>query len=489
MTPWQTLIPIQKDSSVPVYLQIANSIIKEIKSGVLKPRLKMPGSRELSESLQVHRKTVVNAYDELDAQGWITLKPYSGTFVSEKLPETTPVKLRVAPFRPDQTAETGYKIKPGSQVRDPVPTSRELTGFHDGPDVRLVPLAQLASAYRGVLTRKFALHNWSYVDVEGKTLLRKVLSEDLNMTRGMHTSPDNIFITRGSQMGIFMLSQLLLDKDDLVIVGEVDFYYACNTFTHVGARLLKVRVDDMGIDVDQIEEECRKRKIRAVYVTAHHHYPTTVTLCAARRMKLLSLSEQYGFIIIEDDYDYDFHYHSGPILPLASADRKGMVVYLGTLSKSIAPAIRIGYVAAPKNLILELGKLRQIIDVQGDPVMEQAVAELFVTGEIRRHMKKALKEYRQRRDYMSALLRDRLGEVIDFRTPDGGLAIWAKFEQGIDLPELSRKVREKGIVLSNGLIHDSAAGKKLNSTRMGFGWMNREEAEKAVEVLWNAVKS
>lgn len=488
MMPWKTLIDIQKNASVPVYLQIANGIIKEIKTGVLKPRFKMPGSRTLSEALQVHRKTVVNAYAELEAQGWITLKPYSGTFVSENLPVPAPVKLIHAPLRPFTMAETGYKLKPRIPVRDPVPTARETNGFHDGPDMRLVPVAQLSRAYRSVLTRKFALHNWSYVDGAGRSLLKKEISEELNMTRGMHTRPGNIFITRGSQMGIFMLSQVLLAKNDVVIIGEVDYYYACKAFAHAGARLLRVRIDEMGIDVDQIEAECKKRKIRAVYVTAHHHYPTTVTLCAPRRMKLLSLSEQYGFVIIEDDYDFDFHYHSAPILPLASADKKGMVVYLGTLSKTIAPAIRIGYIAAPENLILEVARLRQIIDTQGDPALEQAVAELFVVGEIRRHMKKALKEYRQRRDHMCSLLQDKLGDVIDFKIPDGGLAIWARYDKSIDLPELSLKLREKGIVLSNGLIHDSVAEKKLNSTRMGFGWMNMEEAEWAVEGLWRAVK-
>ena len=148
-----------------------------------------------------------------------------------------------------------------------------------------------------------------------------------------------------------------------------------------------------GIDVEAIEKICRKKKIRAVYITSHHHYPTTVTLIASRRIKLLELSEKYGFIIIEDDYDYDFHYLSSPILPLISADQKGMIIYIGTLSKTIAPAIRTGYIVGPPNLLLELARIRQIMDTQGDPIMELALAEMFTNGEIRRHMKKALNEY------------------------------------------------------------------------------------------------
>ncbi len=483
MFPWKSIIEINESSTVAVYLQIANSIIKEIKKGVLKPNLKMPGSRVLCAVLNVHRKTVVNAYNELDAQGWITTKPYSGTFVSEHLPETNPVKFTSTQYRLLNVDQTGYKLKVNEQLHRPTGTYREMIGFHDGPDVRLVPIKELTRAYRNVMNRKWGLHNLSYVNVEGKQLLKKVLSEDMNTTRGMNTTPNNVFITRGSQMAIFMLSSILLQKDDLVIVGEVDYYYACKSFTNAGAKLVKVKIDEQGIDIAQIENICKKKKIRAVYITAHHHYPTTVTLSAARRMKLLSLSEQFGFIILEDDYDYDFHYQSNPILPLASADRKGMVIYIGTLSKSIAPAFRIGYVAAPINLIKELGRLRQIIDVQGDPLLEQTIAELFVEGEIRRHMKKAVKEYKQRRDHMCELLNDKLGNVIDFKIPDGGLAIWAKFDKGVKLPELSIKLKEKGIILSNGLVHDSLAEKKLNSNRMGFGWMNMKEAERAVEIL------
>ncbi|MBK8955132.1 MAG: PLP-dependent aminotransferase family protein [Saprospiraceae bacterium] len=487
MLPWKTMIEIDSRSHVSIYLQIANCIIKGIKSGVIKPNLKMPSSRELCSLLKVHRKTVVNAYSELDAQGWITSKPYSGTFVSENLPVTTPVKFSSIHYRLLNVDQTEYKIKVNDQLHTPSGTFREMIGFHDGPDVRLVPTTELSRAYRRVLNRKAGFLNLSYVDVEGKQLLKKVLSEDMNVSRGMNTTPNNVFITRGSQMAIYMLSEVLLQKDDLVIVGEVDYYYACKSFTHAGAKLVKIKIDDQGIDVDQIESICKKRKIRAVYVTAHHHFPTTVTLSAARRMKLLSLSEQYGFIILEDDYDYDFHYQSNPILPVASADRRGMVVYIGTLSKTIAPAFRIGYIAAPVNLIKELAKLRQIIDVQGDPLLEQAIAELFVEGEIRRHMKKALKEYKQRRNHMCALLNDKLGEAIDFKMPDGGLAIWAKYDKKINLPELSAKLREKGIVLSSGLVHDALAEKKLNSNRMGFGWMNIKETEKAIDILYKTI--
>ena len=483
MLPWKTIIRIQKEAEQAVYLQIANAITREIKTGVIKPGFKMPGTRQLSETLGVHRQTVVKAFDDLAAQGWIIAVPSKGAFVSEELPEISPRKLPVSTPHKGIAESAGYRVTPNSFLKITGQTSREIKGFHDGPDTRLVPAVQLSRAIHSVLNRKSLVSNYSYVIWQGDPELRTVLADYLNNSRGLQTTADNLCITRGSQQAIYMTGCALIAKGDRVITGETNYYYADRVYINLGAIMERVKVDDDGIDVDEIEKLCKRKKIRAVYVTPHHHYPTTVTLSASRRMRLLALAEKYGFIIFEDDYDYDFHYQSSPILPLASADHHGMVIYLGTLSKTVAPALRLGYVSAPKNVMIELGRLRPIIDTQGDAFMERAVAEMFLLGEIRRHMKKVWREYHQRRDFMCEVLKDKLGDVIDFKIPDGGLAIWAKFDKKISLPELSDKFRKKNWVLSNGLIHDYAAGRKLNCTRMGFAWMNQLETEEAVNVL------
>jgi GntR family transcriptional regulator/MocR family aminotransferase len=165
-----------------------------------------------------------------------------------------------------------------------------------------------------------------------------------------------------------------------------------------------------------------------------------------------------------------------------------MVIYIGNLSKTISPAIRVGYVLAPVNLVHELGRLRQLVDAQGDPIMELALADLFQDGSIRRHMKKALQEYHRRRDFVSAALCEQLAGEIDFKVPDGGLAIWAKFHPAISLPLLSQKMRDKGFILSNGLIHNTGL-QLLNATRIGFGWMNEKESEKAIDILISSIRS
>jgi GntR family transcriptional regulator / MocR family aminotransferase len=145
-------------------------------------------------------------------------------------------------------------------------------------------------------------------------------------------------------------------------------------------------------------------------------------------------------------------------------------------------------VVAPPNLILELARLRQLIDTQGDPIMELALAEMFSEGEIRRHMKKSLQEYHRRRDFLCTLLQSQFSDMIDFKVPDGGLAIWAKFDKTIPLPPLTEKLKAQGLVLSNGLIHNTGTA-LLNATRLGFAWMNEKETEKAIVLLSKTIRS
>ncbi len=489
MLPWKTIIKIDRNSEMPVYLQVANSIIGEIKRGTIKPGLKMPGTRTISEALSLHRQTVVKAYDELYAQGWLVSQQSEGTFINEHLPEVTPRSLIQKENETSPLLKAGFSFKINPAIHTPAKPNRTIIGFHDGPDVRLVPVDLITRSYKSILQRKVNLHLLSYIETGGKQDVRNAIADYLNTSRGLQVNDENIFISRGTQMAMFLLAMILIAKNDNVILGKTNFRYADLVFSNAGSNIIRVNVDDDGIDTDEIEKLCRRKKIRAVYVTSHHHYPTTVTLSAARRMKLLSLSEQYGFIIIEDDYDYEFHYESSPILPLASADRKGMVIYIGSFSKTLYPGIRVGYVSAPSNLIAELCKVRQIVDVQGDPVMEQVVAELLIGGEIRRHMKKALKEYHARRDFMCEILKDRFSDVIDFKIPDGGISIWAKFDKSVNLVDLAQRLRKKDLIISNGLIHDNAQTKKMNATRMGFGWMNMKEAERALEVLLATIHS
>src|SRR5690606_8927411 len=221
-------------------------------------------------------------------------------------------------------------------------------------------------------------------------------------------------------------------------------YIANMIFQQAGAKLHAVPVDKEGISVEAIRALCEKETIRMVYITPHHHYPTTVTLSAERRIELLNLASKYGFIILEDDYDYDFHYTSSPVLPLASADSQGMVVYIGSFCKTLAPGLRTGYIIAPQNLIEEIGRFRRIVDRQSDMLMEQALGELLTEGEIHRHLKKAIKVYEQRCTHLSILLKNELSDYTSFKSPPGGLALWSLWKKELNLMRISKNCAKYG---------------------------------------------
>ncbi len=221
MLPWRTIIAVQKDCDTPVYLQIANSIIQEMKKGRIGPGIKLPGTRQMSELLEVHRKTLVRAYEELDAQGWIEMHPSKGTFTSKTLPEINPRRFNnKTEKRNSFPAETGYTVKINNNIRKPVLPYRNITGFHDGPDVRLMPVSELSRSYRSILSRTVNLKYMSYVETAGVQKFREVLSEYLNTSRGLQTSFENIMITRGSQLGLYLITCVLFSKGENIIVGK-----------------------------------------------------------------------------------------------------------------------------------------------------------------------------------------------------------------------------------------------------------------------------
>ncbi len=476
MYPWRTSLSIDKQSVTPIYLQIVNAISREIVAGRLASGQKVPGSRQLGDLLKVNRKTVVIAYDELMAQDWLEIVPARGTFVSRNLPVVQP---QSGPMLPVRRALGASSIFSFPTVAPTISTSSSLLRITDGsPDVRLAPVAQLYQRCKSVSTESPRCEPLRYGDDQGEAGLRHTLARYLRETRGLACTSNQILITRGSQMGIYLFLRLLLQPGERVVVGETSYGATNQVIAHCQGQLLTVPVDAQGLDTEAVATLCERHPIRALYVTSHHHYPTTVTLSAERRVRLLQLAQQYRFAIIEDDYDYDFHYASSPLLPLASLDTQGTVVYVGSFTKCIAPAVRIGYVVASENIIQSMAAYRRTVDRQGNPVLERALAGWIEDGELQRHLKKSLKVYRQRRDFFCALLNDQLGEWVRFRIPDGGMAVWVVFSPSVNLSVLEEYVRSQGISLDG-----VAQWRAYQGVRLGFASLNEEEMVQSVTVL------
>jgi GntR family transcriptional regulator/MocR family aminotransferase len=488
MLPFKSLIELDKTSNTPIFIQLSEQLSQMIRRGILTAGQRLPGTRQLAELLGLHRQTVVAAYDESLAQGWLESRPGSGTYVATHFPETSPQALALQTADKSAREQPGYTFATTDFLARPLLTNPAGFRLDDGfPDTRLAPMEELSRAYRSYFRWGNPHQHFGYTDTKGHPLLREQLSIHLNETRGLRTTADNILITRGSIMGLHLVSQVLLRPGDRVITGETTWAGATMNFRKAGAHLLTIPVDQHGLDVDALAHLCeqsdrQKQPIRMVFVTPHHHYPTTVTLRADRRIRLLQLASQYGFAVLEDDYDYDFHYLSRPILPLASADQQGMVVYVGSLTKSVAPAFRIGYVIAPNALIDELARLRRIIDRQGDPMLEFAIGQLFKAGELKRHLRKALRTYHARRDRLCELLAMELVNAVQFTKPDGGLAVWTQFDLAIDMEMLAQRAGRAGLTLSSGISHNPP-GQRLNCTRLGFASSTEKELEQSVAVL------
>jgi GntR family transcriptional regulator/MocR family aminotransferase len=326
-----------------------------------------------------------------------------------------------------------------------------------------------------------------YGELAGALSLRLALSKFLNETRGLNISENNMLITRGAQMAIYIAAAIIIKPGTTVIVGEPNYGMANMLFEHLGAKLIRVPVDDNGIDVDALEKICKKKKPGLLYIVPHHHHPTTVTLSSQRRMQLLALIRQYNFPVIEDDYDYDFHYNSSPILPLASAEHNGNVIYIGSITKSFTSSFKVGYMVAPQNFIAETLKLRRLIDIRGDNLMEEALAVLFDTGDMQKHLKKSLKLYHQRRDLFCDLLNNSIGKHISFEKPSGGMALWVRFNKKKLLPSISQQASALGLFINDGSFYNSGTV-NYNGLRMGFASLNEKEMEEAVKVLGKVVR-
>ncbi|NJN35010.1 MAG: PLP-dependent aminotransferase family protein, partial [Saprospiraceae bacterium] len=349
------------------------------------------------------------------------------------------------------------------------------------PDVRLAPIDDIARAYRSVLKKGYQKKHLFYGDTKGEASLREETTTFLKETRGLNITADNVMITRGSMMAIYLIANTILKAGDKVAVAELGYGSGNLIFQNAKAELVKLRLDTEGVDTAHLSEICEKQNISLVYITPHHHYPTTVTMTAARRLQLLDLARTHGFCILEDDYDYDFHYSSSPILPLASVDNSGHVVYIGSLCKTLSPAIRVGYIVAPSDLIEELANLRRIVDRQGDNVLEAALALLFNDGTIRRHLKKSLKTYHKRRDVFCEILQNQIGNALNFTIPKGGMAVWAQFDPSVSVANLSEIVKEKGLIIANGVAHG------VNAIRMGFASQTETDIERGIDLLKKSV--
>ncbi|TDW48759.1 GntR family transcriptional regulator/MocR family aminotransferase [Flavobacterium sp. 270] len=471
LRPWQFEIQLDKKSDKALYLQIADAIIFAVKTGKLTNGNALPGSRQLASLLSVNRNTVIEALDVLIAEGWLITIDRKGTFIADILPEII------------NTETQNLKIKAEAEEQ------KMRLIFDDGlPDSRLAPMNDLARAYREIFSRKSRWQIMGYSSELGHPEFRKAMVQMLNFKRGMSILPDQICITRGSQMAMYLASHCLFEKDDFVMIENPGYKPAWEAFENAGANLLPVKINKDGLDIDQVEKYLKEyNRIKAIYVTPHHQFPTTVTLSLKKRLRLIELSNQYGFTIIEDDYDNEFHFGQRPILPISSYSSLQNYIYIGTLSKIVAPALRIGYLVSSLENIQKIGKHRKIIDVQGDNIMEEAVLSLINEGKIKRHLKKTNLIYKAKRDHFETLCNQYLKDKITFTKPEGGLAFWIIPNSDANVSEIYQLLLAKGIKIMNP--ENFSFGETVSGFRLGYASLTEQQMEEGIIALSKLLKT
>jgi GntR family transcriptional regulator/MocR family aminotransferase len=489
MAQWQLAVDLRGSSEQPIFIRLARAISDDVRRGRLKPGDALPGSRSLARELGVHRNTVLAAYAELAAEGWITTEAAARTLVSHALPDVeSPSRRRaaapaalgfdlVARREDRETREARHELKPPPQA---------LAMSGGIPDVRLLPTAPLARAYRRALKRGGPAL-LGYGDSRGHARLRAALGEMLSALRGVAADEESLMVTRGSQLALDLVARTLLQPGDVVAVEALGYRPAWTALARAGARVVPVPVDERGLDVDALALLAARERLRAIYVTPHHQYPTTAMLDAGRRLQLLELARARRIAVIEDDYDFEFHYEGRPVLPLAATDRHAVVVYIGTLSKILAPSLRLGFVVAPPPLIERLAIERLAIDRQGDQVVECAVAELIEDGELQRHVRRMRRIYQTRRDVLVAQVGKRLGGLVEATPPPGGMALWARVDRGIDVDGWAARALERGVVF-NPATRFAFDGRPRPYMRLGFAALDERELDEGVRRMAAALR-
>lgn len=476
MLTWRMALTLDDRSSVPIFLQIAKGISLAIQEGRLRKGDALPGTRALGEQLGVNRNTVVAAYQELVAEGWLHTRAGGGTFVADHLPEITPAKG--TPILAQGPLPFRINPAPGTQAQQAFSPS-VLSCLTGEVDPRMLPMEALARAYQRA-ARTHDARQFTQENPQGNDRLRSALADMLSQAKALKATRDSLLLLPGLREGLALTCRALLRPGDGVAVEALGSHVYWDVLRCAGAVLHPVPVDEDGMQTEGLSALLDGAPIRLIMVTALRQYPTTVSLAPQRRKALLALASARGIPVLEIDVDSGFHYEGSPILPLAAEDGLGTVIYLGAFSKLLFPNLPVAFLLASPDLVRALVAWRKTLAQGGDPFLERAVAELLEDGEIQRHLNRLRRTSRERRDVLAQCLKAQLGEVVEVRPPSGGLAFWLRvLDPGLDVKAWSERAMHSGLAFRPGCDY-TLDGQAIPWLRMGFGSLSPEELNEAV---------
>lgn len=436
--------PLDRGSSLPLHRQLYQGLRGAVLRGRLGAGARLPSTRDLARELGVSRNTVVNAFEQLLAEGYLSGRVGSGTYVSGAVgriggrSHTVPAggKPRLSKRGTDQLSARVLELTANAPAAPFIVGVPALDRFAYKTWGRL-----LAQRWR---ERAPAL--LSYADPAGYRPLREAVANYLRLVRAVQCEPDQVILVSGSQQGLAVSARLLLDPGDAVWFEEPGYLGARAAFAAAGGRLVPVPVDEEGMDVARGERLCRRARL--AYVTPSHQYPLGVTMSLERRLRLLEWAERSGAWILEDDYDSEFRYRDWPLASLQGLDRSDRVIYLGTFSKVLFPSLRLGYLVVPRRLARSFAIGRALTDRQS-PMLEQAVlADFIAQGHFARHIRSMRSLYAERQAALVRAAGEELEGRLEVRPADTGMHLVGWLPRGANDIEASRAAASRGVFAS-----------------------------------------
>ncbi len=475
-------------SSEPVYRQLAAFLRGGIESGRLAAGLKLPATRDLADSLGLGRNTVTRAYEMLLETGCVHAHVGQGTFVA---PLAGGRARDGAPGLARGFAWDGLFSLASRSVTVPAALRRSLAGatrfdFRPGTvDLASLPAAALQRAFGIAISRKLRLLAGA-VDPMGWKPLREAIALRLG-ERGIVCDAADVLLVAGAQQALDLVSRVLLDPGDTVVMEQPGYFGAALAFQARGANLVGVGVDEEGLRTGELARVLRARRVKLVFTTPAVQSPTGVVLAETRRRELLALADEHQVPVFEDDYDGELRL-GGPVVPaLKTLDRAGQVIYVGTFSKALLPGLRVGYVVADRALVARLAVARLAAGLQSATVTEAALAELIESGALERHVRRLRKRHLERRDALLAALAEELPPGSHVTKPAGGTTVWVTLPGVFDAEALEQesRAREVTYVRGDGFFVD---GRGRESLALSFANLFPDELRAGTQRLGQAVR-
>jgi GntR family transcriptional regulator / MocR family aminotransferase len=487
-TPASYLPPItlRDREEIPIYRQLYEWFRRAITDGQLRPGQRVPSTRNLAAELKISRMPVLGAFEQLLAEGYLETFIGAGTRVARSIPDDTlrtpAVQARKGLQKIVEKRSPRRMSRRGDALTH-VPTQSWL----DNLGAFRVSLPALGHFPIGVWSKLVARHSrrppkgtMAYGDARGYLPFREAIAEYLGTVRGVRCESSQILVTTGSQQALQISAQVLLDPKDRVLLEEPGYPGARQAFMTAGAHLIPVGVDHDGLNVAEIIR--RGRDARAVYVTPSHQYPLGMTMSATRRMLLLNWAVRCGAWIIEDDYDSEYRFGSRPIASLQGLDTDARVIYVGTLSKVMFPALRLGYVVVPKDLVRAFSAARDAADIFSSTLYQAVLTDFIREGHFARHIRRMRMLYMDRRNALVRAIRVQMEDMLEVIGAEAGMHLVALLPRGTNDVAVSKKAAEKGISaipLSTCYLEPPTRGGLI----LGYGGVNAHQIHDGIRKL------